>query len=229
MNNLSHLGITESGSVTAPPKKRGCFFYGCITAIIGSAILAVIFAVVGYFGWKAIQGALTWVEQHSDTEPRQIAMVSATPEEFGEVNRRFTAFRESIDQGNATELHLTAKDLNVLIFNQPDLADLRGHVALDIRDNELRGEVSCPLDFVGLKGRYFNGSASFGVSLDNGALFVTVKDVEFKGESPPAEIMNQLRQQNLAKDIYNDPDVAKYLGKIASISIVGNEVVIKSK
>ena len=52
---------------------------------------------------------------------------------------------------------------------------------------------------------------------------------EVNGEPVPDEFMQGLRQENLAKDVYKDPDNQKFLSKFEDISIQDNKFVLRIK
>lgn len=76
----------------------------------------------------------------------------------------------------------------------------------------------------GGKGRYFNGSASVDASLEDGVLIVTLQDAEVNGQPVPDAYMREIRKENLAKDMYKDPEVAKRLRKFESLVIEGDKL-----
>src|SRR5947207_14171326 len=79
-----------------------------------------------------------------------------------------------------------------------------------------------------LKGRFLNGSASLKISLQNGALFVTMQSLQVKGQSPPENIMAQLRARNLAQNVYNDPKNAETISKLESVDVTDGKITIRS-
>jgi hypothetical protein len=137
-------------------------------------------------------------------------------------------FRKAVEEGKVTEpLVLTSEDLNALIEEDPDL---KGKVYMKIDGDELKGQVSIPLEKIGLpvfRGRYLNGEADFKASLENGILIVTLDGLEVNGKSLPPEMMTKLREQNLAKDAYNNPKNAEMLRKVESMEIKDGKIIIK--
>ena len=123
------------------------------------------------------------------------------------------------------ELALTAEEINALIATEEKM---RGRVHVSIEDGELTGEISIPTDgFPGGSGRFLNASAAFEVSMDDGILFVRINRAVVKGEPVPESIMEGLRQQNLAKDVYKDEANAEMLRKFESIRVEGDKLILK--
>jgi len=89
--------------------------------------------------------------------------------------------------------------------------------------------VSAPLSEAGLKmfqGRYLNGLATFGFSLDNGLLGLWVDDFQVKGKSLPKLLMNPIRKQNLAQKLTRDPDAATALGRLQDIQLSDGKLIL---
>ena len=118
-------------------------------------------------------------------------------------------------------------EINALISKEEDL---RGRVYVTIDDGHVAGQVSIPLDAIpGGKGRYFNASANFAVALTNGVLIVTLEDAEVKGEMVPQHVIDGMKRENLAKDLYKDPEVAETLGRIESLTLEGDKIILKPR
>src|SRR5262249_46295257 len=114
----------------------------------------------------------------------------------------------------------------------PDLSGLKEKVFVTIERDKLKGQVSIPLEFLGLpmfRGRYLNGEAELKVSLNNGLLLVTLESFEVNGQRPPEEFLANLRQQNWAQDAYKNPKNAEFLRKLESIEIKDGKIIIKPR
>ena len=88
------------------------------------------------------------------------------------------------------------------------------------RRGQLSADVSVPLDKIpGGRGRYFNGSVTIEASLENGVLIANIADAEVNGESVPESLLEPLKRENLAAEMYKDPDTAKLLRKFERLEI----------
>ena len=98
------------------------------------------------------------------------------------------------------------------------LPNSRGRVFFSVEGEKIKGQVSIPLsnimDIGMLRGRYLNGEAEFKASLSDGVLVVVLDSIEVNGKHLPEEAMSNLRQQNLAKDVYKNPDNAEMIRRI---------------
>jgi hypothetical protein len=207
------------------PRQRGCFFYGCIIASILAVLMAILFAVLGYFAYRALNQL---VDQYTATEPRELPKVDMPEEQRASLKERVDSFRKSVEAGTPTEpLVLTSNDLNALIEEN---ADLKGKIYVAVEGDKLKGQISFPLDFFKIsmvRGRYLNGEADLKASLLDGVLIVTLDSIEVNGQRPPDEILRSLRQQNLAKDVYKDPKNAEMVRKIESLEIKDGKIILK--
>jgi hypothetical protein len=210
-----------------PPKERGCFFYGCIAASVLAVLLLIGIAVSGYLGYKALVGL---INQYTSPTPVELPKVEMPDEDRAALRARFETFKKAIDQGEDTEpLVLTGDELNVLMADNPDVA---GKVYCIIEGDKLKGQVSLPLDALGLpgvKGRYFNGKATFVASLHEGHLIVMVDSAEVNGQPISEQFMAGLRNKNLAEDAAKNPDNAKFINKLESLEIKDGKITLKAR
>ncbi len=213
----------------AAPHQRGCFFYGCIIASVLALLVAIMLALVTYLGFRFLNQA---VEEYTATAPRELPKSEMPAEKREALKERVEAFRKAVHAGSPIEpLELTSDDLNALIEESPEL---KGKVYIKIEGREIKGQVSFPLDafanvpLLGMfKGRYLNGEAALKASLEDGVLLVTLDSFEVNGKSQPENVMTNLRQQNLAKDAFNDPKAAAMLRKLESLEVKDDKVILK--
>lgn len=213
----------------AAPRQRGCFFYGCIIASVLALLVATMLAMLAYFAYR---GFNQLVDQYTATAPRELPTSEMAPEERQAIKDRVAAFGKAVEAGAPTEpLELTSDDLNALIAEN---AKLKGKIHVKIEGKEIKGQISYPLDdfakvpLLGmLKGRYLNGEAALKASLEDGVLFVTLDSFEVNGKSPPENVLTNLRQQNLAKDAFDDPKAAATLRKLESLEVKDGKIIIK--
>lgn len=199
---------------------RGCVFYGCLTAVLLS-IGAILCCGIGPWWFISSQ-----VQKYTAEAPVELPSVEYSEEELAALETRLSTFSETLEEGDTPQdLVLTAEEINALIGKQKEM---RGKVFVKIEDGEISGDVSIPADAVwGGDGRFFNASASFNVSMEEGVLIVTLAGAEVNGERIPDEYMQAIGKENLAKDVYKDPKNAKVLRRFESIQVVEDKIVIK--
>ncbi len=217
-----------------PPRQRGCFFYGCI---IASILMVMVLVLIGAATYFVFRGLHQLAEQYTTTAPRELPKVDVPPNQRESLKKRAEEFSKAVEEGKAVEpLVLTGDDLNVLIEEEPQLSQIKGHVYLKIEGDELKGQVSIPLEkfsqvpgFGMLKGRYLDGEADIKASLNSGVLIITLDSIEVNGKRVPEEAMTNIRQENLAKDAYKNPKQAAILHKLESLEIKDGKMTIKVK
>jgi hypothetical protein len=210
---------------TPPPKRRGCLFYGCLTCIV-LALITLLLAVL------AVRAVKNKVYAFTDSQPAQLPKVEMTDAEYQSLQQRVTAFGDAMAEGKRTEpLILTERDINALLAKAASTKELADKVYVSVNGNQVKGQVSIPLSFLGWlgRGRYLNGEATFDVSLENGVLLVTAQEIKVKGQPLPESFMSQLRRENLAKDAYKNPENAETIRKLDSIEVQDSKAIIKAR
>ncbi len=210
-----------------PPKQRGCFFYGCIIASVLAVLMVAFVGVVGVIGYRFARQV---IEDYTSTQPRELPKVEISDEARKAVKVRFDEFRAAVRSGTPTEpLVLSSDDLNALIEQDPDL---KGKIFVKIEDDIVKGQISIPLESIGLplfKGRYLNGEADIKASLISGVLIVTLDSIEVNGKRPPEQMLQELRRQNLVQDITKDADNAEMIRKLDSIQIKDGKIIVTAR
>jgi hypothetical protein len=209
----------------APRKRRGCLFYGCLTSIV----LVVLAAILAF---ATVQVIKKKIYAFTGTEPVQLPKVEMPDAEFKSLQDRVSTFGDAMEQGNPGEpLVLNEREINALIARAPSLKQIANKVYVSLDGDQVKGQVSIPVPDVlwFARGRYFNGEATFNVSLENGQLNVKAQEMKVNGVNLPESFMNGLRQENLAKDVTKDPKQAEVISKIESIQVHDSLVTIKAK
>lgn len=199
-------------------KDGNCALYGCAAVVLLGMAVVIVVGVVMKQAFDRIKEEFTAAE----------AVELPTVENNEETVSRLDTWRESLESGEGkTALVLTEEDINVLIQHHPDMEWLAGKVHVSIEGSDITGDMSFPLDEIpGFSGRYFNGSATFDLSLDNGRLYFYLSEASVKGEPVPEEVMASLRSTNLAEDMNRDPQFQDELSSLSSISITDGVVKI---
>ncbi|MEL6107394.1 MAG: hypothetical protein AAFU85_15245 [Planctomycetota bacterium] len=221
---------TDYQDAQAPPNEpfaqphrsgsNGCL-WGCLIGVGLTFVGVLCMGGLGYWVIKSTVGAYT-----SD-QAMEIETVEYSEEDLAALKARMDAFNDAIEEGKVPneDLVLTAADINALIASDEFL---RGKVFVRIEDGEIEGDVSIPLDELpGLGGRYFNGSATMDVSMDDGNLFVYAKEAEVNGQPVPEQFMKGMRNENIAKEMNQDREKRKFLRKFQDIRIDDDKLILE--
>jgi hypothetical protein len=220
------LQQTTEMTDSAAKSRRGCFFYGCISSLV-LLVLMLGALLVGLHYVRIL------VNHYTDAAPMELPTVQMSQGEVDGVRKRFEAFRQAVRQQSPTKpLSLSADDINALIANGPDQQALKGKFYVSLEGDQVKGEVSVPLKDVGLsmfRNRYLNGSATFSLSFQNGALSISPQTILVKGKALPEVYMKEIRKQNLAASLTNEPGAAAVLKGLEDIQVKEGKLVVVPK
>jgi len=217
------------------PKKRGCFFYGCITSLI----LLLVLAAGLFFGARLLFSRLNQlVLQYTDTSPTPLPVVELPPEEMKALSDRVTAFSQALDaHTNAAPLILTGPQVNALLATQPELAAYKGKLSVKFEGGKTEAQISLPLDnlpklpMVDTKGRYLNGSGAFNLAISNGLLSADILWLEVRGKEVPPQLAVTLQSQIniMTASASGGTNAAVKFDRIESVQVTNSTLVIQPK
>ena len=210
----------------AAKPRRGCVFYGCITGLV-LLVLVLGGLMVGLHYVRKM------VNQYTETGPMELPALQMSQGEIDKVKQRFEAFQKAVREQRPTEpLELSADDINALIASGSDRQALKGKFYVSLDGDKLKGEVSVPLQQIGLsmfKGRYLNGNATFSLSFRNGALSVSPQTISVKGKPLPETYMREIRKQNLAEGFTSETNAVAVLQGLEDIQVKDGKLVVVPK
>lgn len=199
-------------------KGCGCFGIGCLVLVV---VAGIVLGLLGFAGWQIYQGAL----EFTSTEPRQLPVVEVDPTQFQALQQRIDTFKQA--EGEA-ELRLTGNDLNQFVHGSPNLKEARDKVYLTIVDGVTYSDVSIPLDAVPfMKGRWLNGQLGLAIDIQDGQPDIQVKSLTVGDKPVPSAFMDALQQQNFGQDLMQEPEVAQALNQVKSLTVEGNEIILR--
>lgn len=201
-------------SAIDPPekKRRGCFFYGCITLLVFVFVAAVgAFFVIRYVA----NIANAKIAEYTETQPMIFPKTDLPADELGNLKARVDAFNAAMDaHSNAPPLVLTGPEINALLANNPDFKQFKNECYVEIAGDQIKGEISLPIEkyfrvpFVHTKGRYLNGTGTLKVGVTNQRLSVYVQSLEVNGKALPPKFMAQIQGKDMAADVKNPTNTA---------------------
>jgi hypothetical protein len=218
----------------SPPEKKGpgCLFWGCLISGILFVVFIILMVALVFF----VRGKIVDVmREYTEPTPAELPEIQLADAERQAVVDRWEEFRTALDQGQEAELSLTSEEFNVVAQQVvPEAAD---HAFFTVEGDQLLGQVSVPVEQFGQKllgtdqldGRFFNASGTFDVFLRNGLLVLQLQDAEVKGEPVPDEAMQQIRTQNLAENLANDPEKRDLFSKFQRIEVKDGKIIMTSK
>jgi hypothetical protein len=210
---------------TSKPRKD-IFKYGCLAGLV----LLLMIVLGGLFG---LYYAKKMFKDFTDSKPAVLPEVRMSRAEIQKIQQRIDNFRQAVRMGKPTEpLKLTSDEINALIATDPDLSALKGKLFVKLSGNEVEGQLSVPMESVGLplfRGRYLNGTGTFNIGLHNGQLRLHISSFEAKGRRVPKVYMDQIRKENLASGINQEPRAAAALDWLKEITVEDGKLVLVPK
>ncbi len=201
-------------------KKRRWWLYALI--VLGCLVVlgvGLVVAILGYIN--------SLVTKYTDSQPKALVTVEASPAKQEELKTRWTAFQQSVAAGRSTRpLKLSADDLNVFLANIPNLRDRLRFV---INGDKLQGDFTVPLDDTRqakLKGRYLNGRVTFNFKFEEGFLTLNVGELEANGRPAPRWLVSRLQKENFLRFLDSNQDVMGLMQRIENVEISDGYVVV---
>jgi hypothetical protein len=185
-----------------PKRGMGCFGKGCLTLII----LAILLALIGIGGtfWTVRHVYLSDKPAPIPETAAPIETSAATPSEISAakpsdtgvvVRERLDAMKKAAKAHEATEVELTAADINSLIAAN---RKSRGTASVGIDGTVLQAQFSIPLERLdlpfrnafGLGDRYLNATATIVAPPETNASSVQLSEVTLNGHSVPTGLLD---------------------------------------
>jgi hypothetical protein len=171
--------------------------------------------------------------RYTDTQAMTLPQSSVPSTEADAIQKRVDDFREALRAGKPTPpLTLTTEEINSLISTDPQFIPLEGKVFVSLEGNLIKGQLSLPLEQIGLprfRGHYLNGTGTFSISLQDGVLHIMAEQIAVKGQPLPATYLDAIRQQNLAANINQSPGGAAALRQLESVRVEDGKLILVPK
>ena len=144
-----------------------CFLAGCISSL-AVGVLALILLLAGL--WFVYVKA---VDMFTAEHAVEIATAAAWSDaDFSSADAKLAELNNAIYSDQSATGAFTAPELNALIARHPNFAQQRGRMLIEIEEAIATLQMSVPLEntkLPRLRGRWFNGTARFGFTYQNGS------------------------------------------------------------
>ena len=217
--------------VEPPPRQRGlgCFARGCLILLV-FAIVLVIACVAGMW-WglqrhSALIHGIYWLAKtHSISDaPAPVPEFTASDSQIRNFKERWQDFEQKTRAGQPAEIELSADDINTLIATNPDV---RGKWFVSIEGNQLRIQVSMPLeDMLNRPGYYFNGDITIDLKGAQSLEEPQLNRIIVNGEQVPKDLFTWK---------YHSRRLQEYLGdyrntyNLGTIEVRDGKVILRSR
>ena len=215
-----------------PPQGMGCFAKGCLTVLIVGFILFA--GLIGGTWYIYVQT----VNNLTSPAPADVQIEPPTESQFQAAENTMDRLRTAIADNKETTVEFTGADLNALFARDPDFEDLRGKVRIEIADSIMTINVSAPLRSIPLprlKKRWFNGTARFSFTYDDGTFSFDIKSAEAGGHHVSDFILSSIDSfdESMNRDFLNelksnDRD-SEFWDHVKTMRLVGDKLVVTTK
>ncbi|HEV3410662.1 MAG TPA: hypothetical protein VG095_10235 [Chthoniobacterales bacterium] len=178
--------------VVPPPATSGwsCFAAGCMSLIaVGVLGLLLLLGGVWFLYVKAVD---TFTSEHAV----DIAATAVSSEsDFASADAKLTELNDAIYNEQSATIAFTAPELNALIARHPNFAEHRGRMLIELNEAIATVQMSVPLQntkLPRLRGRWFNGTARFGFSYENGSFEFDPDWLEASGHRMSGKFLRNL-------------------------------------
>lgn len=213
------------------------WLFGCGCGCLG---LILILSIGGYFAYIKIQEVVaTAIAEYTATESVAVEIPQLSQDQIDQSVEKFSAFQAGLADGTEpVTLVLSGQDINALIQSHPTFKPLADRASVTVEEDRLRSQVSLsleeldiPIPFIAeaVKGKYFNGIATFSVGMTAGRPALYIEGLEVNDAAIPAEFMSEISKQNFLEDAGKDPEFAKLIEMIEDIRIENGELRIVPK
>lgn len=201
-----------TGPLVPEASKTGCRKFGCGGCLVILLAFWAAAAVVVYIGYKSFL-------PYTALEPVDAPIYDAMEDETEQAREKLDRIRAALENETADTVIFTDTDLNALVARDTEFATAKGRVFFKLEEYDMLLDFSVPLDeFPGFSGRWLNGKTRLKLFMQNDRIVVQTVELHLNGEDVPPELMDQIKDENLASSAARDPawrEIEKHLKTVA--------------
>ena len=211
----------------------GCFAKGCLTVLIVGFILLA--GLIGSAWYVYVQ----MVSNLTSPAPVSVQIEPPSESQFQNAQNSMERLRTARANNQETTVEFTAADLNALFARDPDFEDLRGKVRIEIADSIMTINVSAPLRSIPLprlKRRWFNGTARFSFTYDDGTFSFDIRSAEAGGHHVSDLILSSISSsfdesmsRDFLKELNSNDHGSEFWDNVKTMRLVGDKLVVTTK
>ena len=201
---------------------------------IGGCLLIIVLLTSIAFGiyYFINKPSLDLVNRYASSKPHAFSRnVSTRAEAQLSLDLFETCIDSLISGSEIKELSLSDNDLNALLEYSKSFSKLRGMGRVMIHNNHLTAEIRVPLGIFNnrYQDKFLNGIADLKAVIIDSKLQITIDRLVVSGKPLPEEFMNDIRKNNLIKQLYEDPILKNFLNRVKTVRIEKNCLVFQFK
>lgn len=211
----------------------GCFAKGCLTVlIIGFILIAGGIGITWYVYVKTVNNL-------TSPAPADVQVAPPSESQYQAAESSMERLRTATASNKETTVEFTGADLNALFARDPDFEDLRGRVRIEIADSTMTVALSAPLSSIPLpkmKRRWFNGTARFSFTYDDGTFSFDIKSAEAGGHQVPDIFLSSFdssfdesMNRNFLNELKGNDHDSEFWDHVKTMRLVGDKLVVTTK
>lgn len=214
---------SSSDNPLAPQKKRrGCLFYGCLTAVI-----VVLLALVALY-YVASRSIRHVVETYGSKTALDISTAKLSIGDYQDLIVRLRAFKDQLRAGTSKEpLSISAKDLNAVLQHDPRFEGIPAAASLESGNIIVKG--SLPLHPFGYKDLYLNGVVRIAAGPESSPPQLRVEEIRVGDKAMPQQVIDHIAKEDLTKDFSNDPELRDLWPLLGKLEITSDSILLYPK
>ena len=176
--------MNGSASWIEPPPRdsSGCFGKGCLILVCFIIFLCFAFAGGTYFAVRFLRTS------YFSNEPVRLPATNVTADDRQAAMEKWQAFERAAKEHKASELELSADEVNALIASEKKL---RGKIYVTIDNDTARVQVCVPLDDLTLlRGRYMNAQCTVQSAEDGRPTGARITNLIVNGKPVGEEVLS---------------------------------------
>jgi hypothetical protein len=213
----------------------GCFAKGCLTVIVLALFFCAALVGTAWYVYHKVVTNLTFSEQAN------VPLEPPTEAQLQSAESARTRVKQAMANNEETTVEFTGSELNALLAREDDFKELRGRARIEIADSLMTIVLSVPLDGLHwrkLRGRWFNGTARFGITYESGRFHIDLKSADAAGHSLPMKYLTTTWLKDSLDDGLNESFEEKFRDQdsesnfwkhVKSIKLSGDKLVITTQ
>jgi hypothetical protein len=212
----------------------GCFAKGCLTIlIVGFILIACGLGGTWYVYVKT-------VDKLTSPGPADIQMDPPSESQFQAAEKSMARLRKAIADDEVTTVEFTGADLNALFARDLEFSDWKGRTRIEIADSTMTIALSAALNSIPLprvKTRWFNGTARFSFTYEEGTFSFDIKSAEAGGHQVPDIFLssssissfNDSMNESFRDKVRNNDEGSEFWDHVKTMKLEGDKLVVTTQ
>lgn len=227
--------MSDNNPLPPPPSNSSsCLIRGCLILVAAIVLMVVVLGVGGVYLYRRGLDHFT--------SPRAVDVQVTPPTQAESQNARanFERLRRAVVNNQEQTVVFTANELNAIVAEQSEFAGARGRVRFAMADSIMTLDLSVPIDsvpLVGMKERWFNGSARFRLNFSADQFDVVPLELNANEWSLPkwlfssnfAEAFSRSFTRSFHDALQSNREGSAFWRRIKSVKVEGDKLIVSTQ